>query len=1698
MLNKEIRRKNMKNRSSLILRTNPRLTGNAKIVVDSKGIVRINSIPVNDILSDSSYNKIINPESSDYSEDLYNLFNKVPNTIFYEIGKLDDNKIYSNLSEQFETIYNYGAEHCVSKLYEEQFKLFAPILIGKTLPKYFCIFKIDGCKKPIYARVYEENYLKTGVSYKVMGREGSIIFHSGNNYKVGDVFKATSDKYLVNKEYDSREVYCIIYDEKYESSFNYFSDFISPSNLIKVINFRDGNIGKYISNLQKHPLYSKSPIEVDYSDKTITYNGISITKGNIISVKESIENLMENEKPIKLFDEYVTEGFFRNNLVYHNLLNIEFMFDDSISDDFTTNRYYGFYTDDIKFHDFSIEKLEELFLNQQNMLSSSSGYFVVKNPYDEITKVENLDVFNEKIIKEIQKEENCYTLETQQSVEKLENFGIPSICITKRNEIQIGCRIKIYIGNNYIESITADTLKNLVKGDYGYDQWNLNGFLFSYFNPVGKTDEKILQRLGESIMWALKAVKIFSYKYAVNDNKLYIYSVNGIEPNIELILDNCKNESLELESNKLIGYSPSKSYRFKIKKIDKSTYEGDNCYIKTKTNKFSKISSISNYLDNIKKDDNNVILNPEDNDNFLVVAIEDQNDQVLFNNGYISVYRKKDFNFGCFDICDTEDLDYDFYSESYSSSYESEYYRYYAARENDLEIGCQYNLYKSDGDDETSIECEVFEGKETVTKIIKTSKNDQYRSFSPTTKSYKIISGKPVIIRSHFAKDKELVNFAGFNSIRSRNYDYKVETNIWKKITSFPSKQLNEYEVLKENENIDLAYLSKTTPVINKWVMEEQDIRGNNYRFNISPSFGKTSFSPSFNIYNPDPLNFTSEWYYISSYPHGLSDEEIYNSTSYFDHLFDVKQHSSFSYDYFLNYFTIYKCTVLEPDTKKKLQDKDKDGNLLFDKDGNTVWKKDQSGNDLYQYDNFGKVKYNYKVKVKNVKFQQRYSLISKKINDDNDDNYQTFFRGVLINFNSPKVNLSDYKFSCILNLQRTSITNNNNSPLQIEFSRNDKFKNIVMVITIHVDDYKVIDDNGFINCGYLYLYIMNHLQSDSGDSDKLRYGMQFKMKKYENQEIFTGGRGAFDKQPNELEKFNDSIIYGSKLYMSVGTKYSDDGENNTSILQFNDNYFQFVDWYKNNELGSYSDIIGLRDDFVVFTKPIAYDFNKRYAIIDNTQSNIIGYDKKGIQLSKVSSSLSEDNSRRLSYGGLSVASSSNFTPIMTKTTSEMRRMLQLNLVNWIEIGGGFNYYKKLSQLLTFSSISDLVHKNSGIISYYKCENGDVTTDYNFGNITFIKPSEIVQQKTLQFIEDNRSLSEYPNELMINYKIEEKKNIKDTFYRYSGKFYPKTNIIISFNDISRDLSWEEELRKWKQIGKIWKNEYKDKDDIEIDVDDYKSGSNINNDRLYQSFIFSEKNMLIMNNPVIKNMFYHKVSNSGNKIINTDLSAYERNKEININKKDIEIFKSMYDVDYFHDYPLSIKDYNKVGNFSDYKNIKTFFGSCLTKLPHEFDFGDYEKIIDLNVDKKEIDKFYSLEINTNNNTITFTIDLNEAFYEKFSYFIKKGLDEYVSEVYVKNNDIDNYIRNYSIQNLIQNYIISSISLYIKENINQVSDFIMSEDNHLTMMKYKYLKEKNAIISNPTKDNKITISYKITNENYKYKDYSYGILINMKIK
>ena len=137
----------LENVSFGLVRTNPKLSTNVKLVCDSNYGLTLESFDANSELSDKQFKGMRVSPDTNFSFDLYRFYDRgrVSPDISFDVFRASaDLNIKKSFGEQYEMTYCMGAEAVNSDLYEEEFGLFAPLWLGKNVPNYFIILKATG------------------------------------------------------------------------------------------------------------------------------------------------------------------------------------------------------------------------------------------------------------------------------------------------------------------------------------------------------------------------------------------------------------------------------------------------------------------------------------------------------------------------------------------------------------------------------------------------------------------------------------------------------------------------------------------------------------------------------------------------------------------------------------------------------------------------------------------------------------------------------------------------------------------------------------------------------------------------------------------------------------------------------------------------------------------------------------------------------------------------------------------------------------------------------------------------------------------------------------------------------------------------------------------------------------------------------------------------------------------------------------------------------------------------------------------------------------------------------------------------------------------------------------------------------------------------------------------------------------------
>lgn len=270
------------NVSYQLLRTNPKLTGNVKVVVTEQSNLYLDTFKVSLALGQYKYRHIPVNANEYYGRSLMH-FRKMSTDDFY---KVEDNcfnlfTAVNDYKSQYYTVYNSGVRTNEDHLYTENFAMLAPLCVKEVIPDFFLVFKVD------------------------------------------------TDK--LSKSKTANEADKIRY-------------FFENGILVKSFDFREGtNLGKYVRNIRENAKNYPGDIFASYDIRNYNkFIGISVDRGVVTSAYESMykEKAVNNQVAL---NDYFTLGFERNKLVSKDIVNFEFMFNDKEENLFSINTYFGVY-----------------------------------------------------------------------------------------------------------------------------------------------------------------------------------------------------------------------------------------------------------------------------------------------------------------------------------------------------------------------------------------------------------------------------------------------------------------------------------------------------------------------------------------------------------------------------------------------------------------------------------------------------------------------------------------------------------------------------------------------------------------------------------------------------------------------------------------------------------------------------------------------------------------------------------------------------------------------------------------------------------------------------------------------------------------------------------------------------------------------------------------------------------------------------------------------------------------------------------------------------------------------------------------------------------------------------------------------------------------------------------------------------------
>jgi len=459
-----------------LLRTNVGLTTNIKITIDSNYNLSLDSIESNERLVDTKLKKVKFNKNNFWDELVPYFFKNIPSETAFDIKYDNDNDSMStDFSVQYDEIYQYGARNILNnKEYNEEFEYFAPLYIKyNSLPSKFIIFRVDG----------------PGLS-------------------------------VVNRK-------------------NFTSEILKKLKTVKIFDLSSKTtIGQWLElNFKNNGSFPYAPLEIDFRNLEFSkWNGIDFKTGGYTSKSLFLNDFFSEEKEIYEFEKFIFDNYKNSNIVFPNILNLNFLFDDEPSTPdanrkWSINRYSGFYLDDLEkvttmspyitpFLRDDVEILEGNILNSptnsdpfvEGWSTKFPIYVEYKGDYYPVTTVEedggiqlvqvvNGDVINEvpqRVIVTKYKIISDIDLTGQQS-EINQNFGY-----IKDNTIYD-------YQNNFFEIDNFDSA----------DVWliEIDGI---YHNVIKDEENK------------LKIISDYSFVFNQND---YIYKVGGVDKKVSTIVD---------------------------------------------------------------------------------------------------------------------------------------------------------------------------------------------------------------------------------------------------------------------------------------------------------------------------------------------------------------------------------------------------------------------------------------------------------------------------------------------------------------------------------------------------------------------------------------------------------------------------------------------------------------------------------------------------------------------------------------------------------------------------------------------------------------------------------------------------------------------------------------------------------------------------------------------------------------------------------------------------------------------------------------------------------------------------------------------------------------------------------------------------------------------------------------------------------
>lgn len=343
-----------KTSSFALARTNVRISGNIKITIDSAGDVSLNSIDSSKELSSAQFKKFRVGPTNSFEVDVKRFMGSLPPEVMFAVKENHPDPVNTSksLRDQLDLFYAMGATPLVSNQYDEAYAYSAPIWLRQDLPEYFVIMRVDEPIDFPYNDPVASGSIIEGSTYVVKGSDNYFITYNGNPVANNQTFVGVSMVTTFTESLTGTGN-VILLDENKDVNIDrveHFESIMKRAHVIKTFDLTEkSTIGKYIRNIINNNLFPTSPITVRFDGGLLTtWNGISYRDGIMASKGELLEEYWRDGQLQIEFEEFMTNGFQRQGIICPMLLNLEFLFDDDSTDNYTIPRYFGYYVNKIE------------------------------------------------------------------------------------------------------------------------------------------------------------------------------------------------------------------------------------------------------------------------------------------------------------------------------------------------------------------------------------------------------------------------------------------------------------------------------------------------------------------------------------------------------------------------------------------------------------------------------------------------------------------------------------------------------------------------------------------------------------------------------------------------------------------------------------------------------------------------------------------------------------------------------------------------------------------------------------------------------------------------------------------------------------------------------------------------------------------------------------------------------------------------------------------------------------------------------------------------------------------------------------------------------------------------------------------------------------------------------------------------------